>query len=323
MTVTKPARRENPMSWRTGTGVAGRPWKGAVREYDLFKELTIGLIAVILLVLAASAIFGSPDDKAVSLKSWAIAQPSDFIATATAELGGTSDTAGYGPPYNSTPGATQTLGPIDLQTLAGVKLPIDTAQAFVLGPLSSLPTPPSGVATWKAASADQRTAWTDAYAKALDKAKNNDPANVAAGDYGPVPAMMRTLLTMATQGSLDSVISAQGKFYNLDYTPAILFMGDGAYLNGLAAGLHLSGDQWGMMNETGNYPGQAWLWLYTAWYQVPPMKTSSNADLEVWAIMMALTVVLIFLPFIPVLRSIPRWSRVYRLIWRQHYRSLA
>jgi len=72
MTATKPTRRENPMSWRTGTGIAGRPWTGAVREYDLFKELTIGLVAVILLVLAASALFGSPDDKAVSLKSWAV-----------------------------------------------------------------------------------------------------------------------------------------------------------------------------------------------------------------------------------------------------------
>ncbi len=39
--------------------------------------------------------------------------------------------------------------------------------------------------------------------------------------------------------------------------------------------------------------------------------------------MMALTLALIFLPFIPILRSIPRWSRVYRLIWRRHYRELA
>ena len=35
-----------------------------------------------------------------------------------------------------------------------------------------------------------------------------------------------------------------------------------------------------MMNETGNYPGQAWLWLYTLWYQVPPMNTSANGDLR-------------------------------------------
>ena len=52
------------------------------------------------------------------------------------------------------------------------------------------------------------------------------------------------------------------------------------------------------------------------------MNTSSNGDLQVWAIMMVLTLVLALLPFIPGLRSIPRWSRVYRLIWRQHYREV-
>ena len=39
--------------------------------------------------------------------------------------------------------------------------------------------------------------------------------------------------------------------------------------------------------------------------------------------MMVLTLGLILLPFIPGLRSIPRWTRVYRLIWRQHYRQLS
>ena len=54
------------------------------------------------------------------------------------------------------------------------------------------------------------------------------------------------------------------------------------------------------------------------------MNASPNADLQVWAIMMGLTLTLtltltlLLVPFIPGLRSIPRWSRVYRLIWRQH-----
>jgi hypothetical protein len=77
-----------------------------------------------------------------------------------------------------------------------------------------------------------------------------------------------------------------------------------------------------MMNETGSYPGQAWLWLYTLWYQVPPMNSSSNGDLQVFAIMIVLTLLLAILPFIPGLRSIPRWTRLYRLIWRQHYREV-
>jgi hypothetical protein len=40
--------------------------------------------------------------------------------------------------------------------------------------------------------------------------------------------------------------------------------------------------QWGMMNETRRYPGQAWLWLYTFWYRIPPFTTSHNADAQIW-----------------------------------------
>jgi len=67
-----------------------------------------------------------------------------------------------------------------------------------------------------------------------------------------------------------------------------------------------------MMNETGNYPGQAWLWLYTFWYQISPFKTSTNADALIWAIMAVLTFLLVFVPLIPGLRSIPRVVPVYK-----------
>ncbi|MES2169301.1 MAG: hypothetical protein V4479_01065 [Actinomycetota bacterium] len=308
------------MSWRTGTGVAGRPWRGTKREYDLFKELTIGVIAVTVLVLAASAIFSSPDDHSVTLKSWAIAQPVDFVTTATAELGGTSDTAQYGPPYNATQGATQTLGPIDLQSMAGVKIPIDTAKDFVIGPLSTLPSPPAAVATWNAASAKQRTGWTDAYSKVLATLKGDTlPAPVAA--EGPVPQLTGSLLTMARQGSLDSVLTSGGSFYNFDYTRSVLFLGDGGYLNGLATSLHLSGDQWGMMNETGNYPGQSWLWLFSFFYQIEPFSSAPNADLLVVGIVAVLTLLLMLVPFIPGLRAIPRLIPIHKLVWRDYYKK--
>ena len=74
-----------------------------------------------------------------------------------------------------------------------------------------------------------------------------------------------------------------------------------------------------MMNETGQYPGQAWLWLYTFWYQIPPYNTSASGDFLVWGTMMILTALLILVPFIPGLRSIPRRLKIYRIIWREHY----
>jgi hypothetical protein len=55
---------------------------------------------------------------------------------------------------------------------------------------------------------------------------------------------------------------------------------------------------------------------------VSPMNTSGNGDILVWAIMMVLTLGLVLVPFIPGLRTIPRKTRVYRLIWREHYRGL-
>jgi hypothetical protein len=76
-----------------------------------------------------------------------------------------------------------------------------------------------------------------------------------------------------------------------------------------------------MMNETGNYPGQAWLWLYTFWYQVKPFSTSENADALVWGLMALLSLALVLVPFIPGLRSLPRYLGVHRLIWRDYYRA--
>jgi hypothetical protein len=98
-------------------------------------------------------------------------------------------------------------------------------------------------------------------------------------------------------------------------------MGDGEYLSGLAADQHLTGDQWGMMNETGQYPGQTWLWLFSFWYQIPPFNTAANTDLLVILLMIGLTTLLALVPFIPGLRDIPRWVPIYRVIWRRYYRG--
>ena len=96
-------------------------------------------------------------------------------------------------------------------------------------------------------------------------------------------------------------------------------MADGAVLSDRAEQQHLLGDQWGMMNETGSYPGQVWLWLYTFWYQLKPFQDNDNADAQIWAIMAVLSLAFICIPFIPGVRSIPRWIPVYKLIWREHY----
>ena len=74
------------------------------------------------------------------------------------------------------------------------------------------------------------------------------------------------------------------------------------------------------MNETGSYPGQSWLWLFSFWYQVDPFKSSENADTQVMGLMALLSFALMFLPLIPGLRRIPFLIPIHRLIWRRWYR---
>jgi hypothetical protein len=302
-------------------------WTGPTRRYDIVKEFVVALVVVSLLTAALAGVFSSPDDKQVTLGQWANASPNDFVATAATELDGTSGTATYGAPYTHNPSAAQKIGPISPQNWPGVTIPIDPAVDFVVRPLqgaaTGVPALQSALSTWAAAGSTAQQAWASAYDDALTKAPDGDPAKVAAGSYGPVPVMLTSLLALARAGGLDGALLAQGRFYQTDYTKPLLFLSDGAYLESLTTAQHLGGDQWGMMNETGNYPGQAWLWLYTFWYQVKPFSTSGNADALVWGLMMLLTLVFVFVPFIPGLRSIPKLSRVYRLIWRNYYRDAA
>jgi hypothetical protein len=293
------------------------------RRYDLVKEFVVAFVVLAVLALGLAVAFSSPDEKAISLRDWAAAAPADVVATATAELAGTSPSATYGPPYNSN-GDGQTLGPLPLQKWGGVRIPVDSANDLVVGPLGRVAGDAAltrALAQWTAAPADQRTSWTGAYADALSAAPNGDPAQLPASpDYGPVPVMTRSFLTLARSGGLESALGSP-PFYGGDPTKALLLLSDGSYLEDQARARSLGGDQWGMMNETGNYPGQPWMWLYTFWYQVEPFASSDNADALVWGLMVVLTVLLALIPFIPGLRSLPRWIPVHRLVWRSWYRD--
>jgi hypothetical protein len=310
----------------TATGqAAGRAATAEpTRRYDIVKEFVIAFLAVAVLTVGLAALFSSPDEKPITLASWAHADPADFTATAAAELAGTSGTAGYGPPYNTTTGASQQLGPLKIEQWLGVTQPVGAATDFVLRPLANIPHDPAltaALATYTAATPTQQQQWATSYASALAKAPGGNPAAVAHGPYGPVPLLTSRLLDLARAGGLDGALQSQNGFYSTDYTKSLLFLADSSYLASQADAQHLSGDQWGMMNETGNFPGQAWLWLYTFWYQIKPFSTSANADALVWGLMALLTLIFILIPYIPGLRSIPRLIPIYRLIWKTHYRN--
>jgi hypothetical protein len=310
---------------------AARTWTGGYRPYDLVKEFSIAIGVVLALCLLLTILFSSADDPPSTIRSWSKTDPVDFVTTAVSELDGTSTTAGYGPPYNHNSDG-QHIVFIHLQKWFGVSHPIDTAKDFVIAPLRLIPGQPalqSAVSSYQSAPAKEQTAWTTAYANALgNKATTVAPdgsVSVPAGNYGPVATMMNSLLTFAEGGGLDGALLTSNQFYQTDYTKSLMFLADGGVLANRAQEQHLAGDQWGMMNETGSYPGQVWLWLYTFWYQIKPFTTSwaANADIAVMAVMGVLSIAFVLVPLIPGISDLPRRIPIYKLIWRDHYRGLA
>jgi hypothetical protein len=316
-------------------------WKGSYAPYDLVKELCIAVGAIALLAVLLTVLLSSPDDKPSTIAQWSHELPANFATTAATELAGTSGTAEYGPPYNNSSGSVQHFLFLHPQRWFGVSHPIDTAEDYVVRPLETIPNDPTlqgALAEYKAAPETQKKEWSAAYAKPLEEyakaaEEKKTPPNtvsvdtstgtvtVKTSDAGPVPTMMASLQSLAQSGGLEGGLVSSRQFFQTDYTKPLLFMADGGLLEERAEGQHLLGEQWGLMNETGSYPGQPWLWLYTLWYQVEPMKSSPNGDIQVLLIMAVLSLAFICIPFIPGVRDVPRKIPVYRLIWKEHYRA--
>jgi hypothetical protein len=295
--------------------------------YDLVREGLIALLVVLVLVCGLALWRSSPDEPPLTVRHVAATDPITFLHTALGELRGTDSISTYGPPYNNDSGSVQSLGPLSLQRMAGVRIPINTAQDDVLTPLNSVaeidPRLGSVLRTFNRASPSQQAAWETAFDHALNKASVRGlGVALPSGAYGPVAPMLTALLNLGRAGLLEPAVDRSDRIYSTDNTRSLLFLQASA-LPALAQQYHLVGTQWGMMNETGNYPGQAWLWLYTFWYQVPAYASSPNVDALVIATMGVLTLVLLLLPWIPGLTTLPRLLGVYRLIWRDYYRETA
>ena len=249
------------------------PWRGPTRRYDILKEGTIAGVIILALTLGLSSLLSSPDVPSVTVQNWAKVAPADFLATSATELNGTSGRATYGPPYNNGTGSVQKLlfSPAEL---VGVRQPLNPAQDFVLHPLSTIvlhqPGPRRraghlpGRAARPAAQLGQRLRRRRHQGEVRRRRPGRPGRRGRAGaghdgqraDHGPQRGPGRRPHLQA------AVLRHQ-----LHRTAAV--HGGRRLLLQPGRGHAPEGEQWGVMNETGSYPGQPWLWLYTLWYQVP------------------------------------------------------
>ncbi len=308
------------MTKRSEEYVKGIPMK----PYDLLREglVFLGIIVVIVLVLAA--VLGAPDYTTIRGEDVAKIQPVAYLKTCANILAGNSSIQNYGPPYTQDTENAQNLFGIDPQNWFGVKIPLNPQQDFIISPLERtavINTQLSGALyTYQTATPEQQMAWVNAYLAALDGATvENDEVHLPPGDYGPVSDMMDGMLALGRAGLLEGALESDDRLpFDTDFTRSLLFFQDDVDAS-VAQTLDMTSDQWGIAHETGNYPGAWWLWPYAFWYHVPPMSTSPNADIQAIVLITVIFLILVFVPFIPVLNRLPRWLGIYRLIWHDWY----
>ena len=298
--------------------------------YDLVRELTLATVGVGVAVLVLAAVFSTPDVPALSAKQVVQQDPLLLVRTELNDLSGQSELSTYGPPYNHGTQSVQAIGGFSPQAWSGVHIPIDPAQTEVIRPLERMkwldPALNGILATWTHASESQQSTWVDNVQRVLPHAAIADgklilPA-AARGSYGPVVAITNDYLALANSGLLEAAIDGeQGSSPLINRTKSLLLF-QGAVDSTYAKKLNMLGEDWGVIKETGNYPGAVWLWYYTLLYQIPPYSTSSAVDLLVVMTVMIVTGILMLTPFVPGLRSIPRFVGVYKFIWRRHYREV-
>jgi len=308
------------MSKQSEANLQGIPMK----PYDLIREGLTVLAFIIILVILLAVLFSSPDYPTVRGEDVARLQPIAYLQTTANILAGNSEIQTYGPPYTSDSQNAQAVLGIAPATWFGVSTPLNPKEDFILQPLTkvALFNEDLGAAlqTYQAAKADQQQTWLKAYMDGLDSATvENDIVKMPDGNYGPVPTLMNSMLDLGRAGLLEGMLDENAQLpYTLDFTRSLLYFQEDVDHN-VAQSLNMLGEQWGISNETGPYPGGWWLWPYTFLYQIPPMSTSDNGDLQVVVIVLVMSLVLLFMPFIPLLNRLPRWLGLYRLIWRDWY----
>jgi hypothetical protein len=308
------------MSKRTDAYFRGIPMK----PYDLLREGLIVFLIVAVVVVVVSAVLSSPDYPTVRGEDVANSQPLAFLKTSADILAGNSSIQDYGPPYTSDTENAQNIIGVAPANWFGVRDRIDPVQDFIIKPLRRVAVLNEGVASalrsYEAASPGQQQSWLSAYLSALDEATVvNGEVRIPSGDYGPVPTLMNGMLDLGRAGLLEGALESSDRLpFTLDPTRSLLYFQDDVYA-GVAEKLDLLGEQWGISHETGRYPGAWWLWPYTFFYQVRPMSSSDSADLQVGGIMLGAFLLLLLVPFVPVLNRLPRWAPVHRLIWRDWY----
>jgi hypothetical protein len=270
------------------------------------------ILAVVLLVVVAvlAAAVGSPNWPKDTIAGVTKNNPGGAILAFTQELDGTATSTGNAAEFG--------MG--------------DPGQVFVMNPLRQaaplLGTDvQSAVASYDAASAQQQQAWASNYDKALGTitasgggamsagipSPDFSKIDTLAGDFGPVPVLVKADLQLAQSGYLEQYLQAVDPGHSFHLTNIWLY--DHPNLLNTAVDQGLTDDQWGMVKERG-FPVGPWYLFIPAVFHVYFPGGTTGPGFVLWNLLFA-AILLFVVPLVPGIRDIPRYLKLYRFIY--HY----
>lgn len=272
-------------------------------KYPLLAAVLFAAIVII------AAIVGSPNWPRDSIASVSKADPGGSILAFTQELDGTS---------TSTSNA-QEFGMGDPADVF-VHYPLHQAAWFLGSQVQN------ALTDWDAVSLQQRHTWASNYDKALSTitpmggggdmggipSPDFSKLDALTGDFGPVPVMVNADLQLAQNGYLDQYLQSNEAGHSFHLVNIWLY--DHPSMLNTAVAQGLTDDQWGMVKERGFSVGPWYLFIPAVFHvKLPNGATGSGFVIDNLAFAFFL---LFIVPLIPGLRSLPRYLKLYRFIYR-------
>ncbi len=300
---------QQPAARPTPARTSDQPPQRLVRHV-FWKYPIISLVLLVVVAVLAFAV-GSPNWPKDTIAGATKDNPGGAILAFTQELDGTATSTGNAAEFG--------MG--------------DPGQVFVLGPLHQaapfLGSPvQSALSTYESASTDQQQKWASAYETALGKITPSGGGEMSEGtpspdfskidtlkgDFGPVPVLVKTDLTLAQNGYLEQYLQAVDSGHSYHLTNIWLY--DHPNMLNTAVDQGLTDDQWGMVKERG-FPVGPWYLIIPGVIHVElPYGWGASGLGFVLGNLVFAAILLFVVPLVPGVRDIPRYLKLYRFIYR-------
>ncbi len=258
------------------------------------KKMYRRMIYIFVVVILFAAFIRAPYVPPLTVTSIAQKTPNIMASTLLKEFNHTSGTAVY----------MDTINPYTF----------NTRDVYVTIPYTKYISTTGTTNRLKAFRSENNAAQKDIINEAFAYFKSNGLISNGINSTNPLISVTSVLTKMAQNGLYGSVLQSEAS-NGLDGTYKIRFFADTKVLYSTAKEYGLRTSQWGMIKAGGTWWPIGSYWV--APYNLLEMWFPNNSDLQDGIAALSVFVVLLFLPYIPLLNKVPDKLGLYKVFWNK------